>query len=93
MMAAAPPLSRPVEYDFTLTLDGVANLDPPVLDAIFEAGCDDATPCLRSGLVALLFSRSAPDLKTAILSAIRDVKRAGIGGGVVSGGHTPPHPL
>ena len=73
-----PQLSL-TEHDFALVLTGVDNLGPDVMDAIFEAGCDDATPSLRSGTVYLTFSRLAPDLKGAILSAIRDIKRAGLG--------------
>ncbi len=71
------------EYDFALVLSGVANLDPPVMDALFEAGCDDATPSLRSGIVYMTFSRLAPNLKNAILTAIRDVNRARIGAEVL----------
>ncbi len=71
------------EHDFALVLSGVDDLTPEVMDALFEAGCDDATPSLRFGRVYLTFSRSAPSLKHAILSAIRDVRRAGIGASVL----------
>lgn len=71
------------EYDFTLVLSGVDALSPDVMDALFEAGCDDATPSLRSGTVSLTFSRLATDFKEAVLGAIRDVKRAGIGAEVL----------
>ncbi len=71
-------------HDFVLVLSGVADLDPRVMDALFEAGCDDATPSLRLGRVTLMFARVAASLKAAILSAIADVHRAGIGASVLS---------
>ena len=71
------------EHDFALVLSGVSELSPEVMDALFEAGCDDATPSLRSGIVYLTFSRTAPTVKDAILSAIRNVREANIGASVV----------
>lgn len=71
------------EHEFVLVLSGVTELGPRVVDALFEAGCDDATPSLRYGRVYLSFAREAPSLKDAILSAIRDVGRARIGAGVL----------
>ena len=71
------------EHDFVLVLDGVKEIGPRVMDALFEAGCDDATPSLRFGRVYLTFTREAPSLREAILSAIRDVKRANIGASVL----------
>lgn len=71
------------EHDFTLVLTGISELTPKVEDALFEAGCDDATLSLRSGRAFLTFSRSAPTLKDAVLSAIQDVRKAGIGADVL----------
>lgn len=71
------------EHEFVLVLSGIANIDQPVMDALFEAGCDDATPSLRFGRVYLTFAREAPSMKEAIFSAIRDVRRAKIGADVV----------
>jgi hypothetical protein len=67
------------EHDFTLVLTGITDLTPGVCDALFESGCDDATLSMRSGRPYLTFSRTAPTLKDAILSAISDVKKANIG--------------
>ena len=67
------------EYDFVLVLTGVEELTPDVEDAFFEAGCDDATLSIRGGHLSLDFSRVASSLKDAILSAIRDVRKAGVG--------------
>jgi hypothetical protein len=70
-------------YDFRLILDGVNDLDPQVVDALYEAGCDDGTLGCRSGVISMGFTRSAPTMLEAIQSAIRDVQRAGIGARVV----------
>lgn len=70
------------EHDFALVLSGVTDLGPEVMDALYEAGCDDATPSLRSGVVFLTFSRTAPTAKDAYLSAIRNVREANIGASV-----------
>jgi len=67
------------EHDFTLVLDGVPQLDRKVMDALYEAGCDDATPSIRSGRMFLTFSRNAILISEAILSAISDVHKAKIG--------------
>lgn len=71
------------EHDFALILSGVNELTPEVEDALFEAGCDDATLSIQYGLVYMEFSRTARSLKDAILSAIRDVRKAKIGADVV----------
>src|SRR4051812_16226446 len=71
------------EYDFTLVLTGITELTPEAENALFEAGCDDATISVRSGRVFLTFSRTARSLKDAILSAIRNVKQANIGADVL----------
>jgi hypothetical protein len=71
------------EHDFALVLTGVPDLTDEVEGAIYSSGCDDATLSLRSGAAILTFSRQAPTLKDAILSAIRDVRNAGIGADVL----------
>jgi hypothetical protein len=71
------------EHDFVLVLSGIAELSPHVENALFEAGCDDATISVRSGRVYLTFSRSAASLKDAMLSAILDVIKSGIGAQVL----------
>jgi len=67
------------EHEFALVLTGVSKLTPELTNALFEAGCDDATPSIRSGRMYLTFSRQAPSVKDAIFGAIRDVKKANIG--------------
>jgi transcriptional regulator with XRE-family HTH domain len=71
------------EYDFALILTGVTELTAKVEDALFEVGCDDATLSVQYGRAWMEFSRTAPSLKDAILSAIRDVRKAGIGADVL----------
>jgi hypothetical protein len=75
-----PPM---IEHEFALILAAPTELDPATLDALFESGCDDATPGVRSGRVFLAFTRSAPSLQMAVVSAIRDVMRSGIGASVL----------
>jgi hypothetical protein len=67
------------EFDFALVIAGVKELTPKVEDAVFKAGCDDATFGIRHGLLFAEFSRRADSLKDAILSAIKDVRKANVG--------------
>jgi len=67
------------EHEFVLVLCDIPELTTEAEDALFEAGCDDATISVRSGRVFLTFSRTARSLKDAVLSAIQDVKKASIG--------------
>jgi hypothetical protein len=70
------------EHEFTLVLSGIDDFNANTMNALFEAGCDDATPSLRFGRVHLAFARTAKTMREAIISAIRDVYRSGIGAGV-----------
>ena len=67
------------EYDFALIVGGVPELTEEVEDALYEAGCDDATVSMQYGLLYIEFSRSAASLQDAILSAINQVHHAGVG--------------
>jgi hypothetical protein len=78
-----PNKARENEYDFALVLTGITDLTPEAENALFEAGCDDATLSVRFGRVFVTFSRTASSLKAAILSAIRDVKTANVGADVL----------
>jgi hypothetical protein len=71
------------EHDFALIVDGVGELTQGVQDALFEAGCDDATLSIQYGLLYLEFSRSSRSLQDAIISAINDVRKADIGAEVL----------
>jgi hypothetical protein len=67
---------KEAKYNFVLVLAGVSEPDSSLEDALFEAGCDDATLAFRNGVGYLQFDRRAPSLDAAILSAVRDVERA-----------------
>ena len=45
------------------------------IDALFDAGCDDALVGRTDGIQYLDFDRDGPNPETAILSAIADVER------------------
>jgi hypothetical protein len=70
-------------YPFTLILSGVSELTDELQDALFESGCDDALLGTRDGVVYLDFDREASSFREAVLSAIADVERAGVGARVV----------
>lgn len=65
-------------YDFALLISGVSELSSEIENKLFEAGCDDATLSIQYGGARLDFTRSAANLKDAILSAIRDVSKCGL---------------
>jgi len=71
------------EHEFALVLTGISDFDDNILEALLEAGCDDATVSLQHGKVSMDFTRTALSLKDAVVSAIRDVRRAGIGADVL----------
>jgi hypothetical protein len=64
-------------WDFTLVLKGVSDLTDDLADALFEAGCDDATHSMVGGKPLLDFSREAESLEEAVLTALEDIRRAG----------------
>ena len=69
-------------HTFTLVLSGLSEVSEEVEDALFEAGCDDALLGIRGGVAFLDFDRRAASLGAAILSAIENVEKAGIGASV-----------
>jgi hypothetical protein len=71
------------EFDFALIVAGVPELNEGIENALFEGGCDDATLSMQHGLLYAEFSRVAPSLKAAVISAINDVTRAGVGAAVL----------
>jgi len=60
------------EHHFTLTIAGP--LDDARLDALFDAGCDDATLSTKGNFTFCEFDREAPSLLDAVISAIDDVE-------------------
>lgn len=39
-------------WDFTVILEGVADMTDALADALYEAGCDDATVCSSAGVAS-----------------------------------------
>ncbi len=63
-------------YTFTVVIDGDAGTDENT-DALFEAGCDDATFSHSSGISYGDFDREAESLNDAVLSGIEAVESVG----------------
>jgi hypothetical protein len=76
------PAKSEREFEFTLLLKGVDALTEDVENAFYEAGCSDATIAVRCGRPVITFSRAAASMKDAVLSAIRDVRKADVGADV-----------
>ena len=62
-------------YQFTLLVEGPDLQSDKSIDALFEAGCNDALVGRTDGIQYLDFDREAPNPESAILSAIADVER------------------
>ena len=56
-------------------VDGPYLQDDAHIDALFEAGCDDATVGYSHGVQYVDFDREASDLDQAILSAVDDLEK------------------
>lgn len=67
--------SHMTTHSFSLILSGDVE---PHLDALYEAGCDDASFGAVDGVWHADFDREAPTLEAAIESAVSDVRRAGV---------------
>jgi hypothetical protein len=76
-------MTRKTEFDFTLILTGITPETAGVEDRLFAAGCDDATLAFRCGRPVLTFSRKAASAMDAIVTAIEDVRKSGIGADVL----------
>jgi hypothetical protein len=63
-------------FEFTLVLAGKRQLSDDLEDAIFEAGCDDATLSLRNAIAYLDFDREANSFKEAVISAIQQLENS-----------------
>jgi hypothetical protein len=63
-------------YTFTLFVQGVDALSDESMDALFEAGCDDATFGARDGAQYGEFDREATSFSAALSSAIHDMTNA-----------------
>ena len=63
-------------YNFTLFVHGADILSDESMDALFEAGCDDATFGARDGAQYGEFDRAVTNFGTALASAIHDLTTA-----------------
>ena len=62
-------------HHFTLIVDGPDVQQPALVDALFEAGCDDGLVGRSGGIQYIEFDREAPGLDDAVLSAVADVEK------------------
>lgn len=62
------------KYIFTLETSGRSVLDDEVVDALYEAGCDDAGIGRVLGVECLDFTREADSYCEAVRTAIEDVQ-------------------
>jgi hypothetical protein len=66
-------------HDFEFTLEGADELTAEISDAIYEAGCDDASLSGCGPILSLSFHREAASYDEAEASARADVARTGLG--------------
>ena len=62
-------------HHFTLIVDGPDVQSGAVVDALYEAGCDDALIGRTDGVQYVEFDREAAGLVEAVLSAVADIER------------------
>jgi hypothetical protein len=61
-------------YHFTFTLAGIRELSDDEINALYEAGCDDATFSWSGGRVTADFSRVTESKEMARFSAIQQIE-------------------
>ncbi|MFM9965174.1 MAG: hypothetical protein ACKV2Q_28585 [Planctomycetaceae bacterium] len=65
-------------WQFTITIKDLDEFTDSQTDALYEAGCSDATLCSSDGSAYIHFDRESESLEKAIRSAIADVGSAGL---------------
>ena len=65
-------------WRFALHLRGVEEFTNALVDALYEAGCDDGTLSASNRRAKIGFDREAATLQEAIRSAIGNVRSAGL---------------
>lgn len=70
-------------FGFTLTVEGADLLTDEAQDALFDAGCDDATFGVSNGVQTADFDRDAPDFASAVAGAIKAIETAVRGARVI----------
>ena len=71
------------QFSFTLIVEGADLLADEAQEALFEAGCDDATFSICAGVQTGEFDREAKEFAEAVASAIKAVESAVPGARVV----------
>lgn len=71
------------QFSFTLMIEGADVMTDAAQNALFEAGCDDATFGVSNGVQIAEFDREAADFAEAVASAIKAVESAVSGARVV----------
>lgn len=64
-------------FEFTIIASGF-DVDSPYEDALFEAGCDDATLSVQKGVLIAEFNREAVSFSSAVSSACGAIMSAGL---------------
>ncbi len=70
-------------FSFSLTIEGADVMTDAAQNALYEAGCDDATFGVSGGVQTAEFDREAAEFAEAVASAIRAVESAVPGARVV----------
>ena len=71
------------QFSFTLTIEGADVMTEVAQNALYEAGCDDATFGVSGGIQTAEFDREATEFAEAVAGAIRAVESAVPGARVV----------
>lgn len=71
------------QFSFTLTIEGADVMTADAQDAMFDAGCEDATFGVSNGVQTADFDRQAVDFAEALASAVKAVESAVPGARVV----------
>lgn len=66
-----------MNFSFTLHVAGIDTHKENYEDALYEAGCDDALVAVINDTLYLDFDREASSFDEAVLSARRDIEKAG----------------
>lgn len=70
-------------FSFTLTIEGADVMTEIAQEALYEAGCDDATFGVSNGVQTAEFDRESNEFAEAVASAIRAVESAVPGARVI----------
>jgi hypothetical protein len=71
-------------FSFTVTIEAADVLGDDAQDALFQAGCGDATFAISNGIQTAEFDREARDFADAVARAIKAIETVVPGARVVS---------